>query len=459
MKNIVNQIIILFLGMLSFAACNSEILNLNPESAIGENGFYTNAGELEGAVVAIYDGWQAVPLREFALTEMRSSNTRTKSREGDWAQFEFFSVKPTNQAVGTYWTSNYNVIFRANRVLENLDVVGDASLKDQFEGEAKFSRALAHFNLVRAYGDVPILDKVIIQSDTEYFVRDEVNDVLSFIEADLEDATILLPGKANMSNGRATRGAAEALLAKVKLTKEDYTGAATLLGGLVNGTEYSLMAEYYDVFYNEMNDEILFAIPYKDDDANESQDFSFEMTAGGVVSGLNFVTNDFISNLDPAEDIRRPLLYDVNGVFPEVKKFVTKSSDGRLCGNDWIVLRLADVYLLHAEAVMAGNTETSNLDAIKSYNAVRTRAGMTTLPEDGSVKLTRDMLLYERRVELAFENHYLYDLIRFGVALEVLGDYASSIGQSFSPTDILLPIPQGEINVSGGALSQNPGYF
>lgn len=454
-KNIKLKSLTFFMAVLLFS-CTDQ-LNLSPYSSIGDNIFYSSEAEVEGAVIAIYDALQDVPLREFALTEMRSDNTKTKSSEGDWAQFESFEVLPTNLAIGQYWSANYNVVFRANRVLENLEIVQTASRKTQFEGEAKFARALAHFNLVRAFGGVPIVDKVIIQTDTDYFDKDAASAVLSFIESDLNTAINLLPSKAEMENGRATKGAAQALLAKVKLTTGDYDGARTLLEAVLASADYALVDDYADVFYNEMNDEIIFAIPYFDDDANESQDYSFEMTLGGVVSGLNFITDDFVANADSAGAEREAVLYNPNNPV-EVGKFITQSSDVRLCGNDWIVLRLADVHLMLVEAIMAGNGSTQSLTAIGSYNAVRERAGMSTLATDGSVTLTLDMLLEERRIELAFENHRFYDLVRVGKAEEILGAFATSEGYTFAPTDILLPIPQTEINVSQGLLIQNPGY-
>lgn len=458
MKNSIYKISIAFLGMVLLFACSKEELNLSPKSSIGDNAFYTNEEEVLGAVIAIYDGLQNVPLREFALTEMRSDNTRSNSSEGDWGQFERFDVQPTNLATGEYWKANYNVIFRANRVLENLSVVEDPSKRNQFEGEARFTRALAHFNLVRAYGDVPLLDKVIIQTDTDYFDRDAASEVLAFITSDLNEAVSLLPSESETYFGRATSGAASALLAKVYLTQGNYSGAEALLNDIIESGEYTLVEEYYDVFYSEQNSEIIFAIPYLDDDANESQDFSFEMTIDGVRSGLNFLTDDFNAAIDPLDTERLPVL--VNALDTRATaKFLTASSNARLCGNDWIVLRLADVFLMHAEAIMAGNDDTSDLDAIASYNAVRTRVGLSTLALDGSDTLTKQMLLDERRMELAFENHRLYDLIRFGVAEPVLTAFAASEGYTtFSATDLLLPIPQGEINVSQGLLEQNPGY-
>lgn len=453
-----NHIIYGLLGLLTClgAGC-SDALDLEPQSSIGDNGFYNNLEEVEGAVIAIYDGWQQVPLREFALTEMRSDNTRSKSSEGDWAQFESFEVQPTNLAIGQYWAANYNVIFRANRVLDHLDAVNSAGFRGQFEGEARFSRALAHFNLVRAYGAVPIVDRVIIQTDSDYFVRDDAAAVLDFIVADLTAASALLPPAVEMPYGRASAEAAAALLGKVYLTQGNYGAAESVLAPLVEGGDFSLVEDYADVFYAEMNAEIIFAIPYLDDDSNESQDFSFEMTAGGVVSGLNYVTDDFVRAVDPADTERAAVLFNPSNP-AEVGKFLTASADARLAGNDWIVLRYADVLLMYAEAIMGGNDATRSPDAIAAWNQVRERVGLSTLPTDGSEELTKEMLLYERRIELAFENHRFYDLIRFGVATEVLAAFAASENYSFSPTDLLLPIPQGEINVSQGLLSQNPGY-
>lgn len=443
--------------LLFVSNCDDSLLDLEPISAVGINGYFTNADEVESGVISIYDGLQNVPLREFALLEMRSDNTQTKSSEGIWKEFEELEVKPTNGAVAEYWQYNYNVIFRANLVLENLEPVTNATKRAQFEGEARFTRALAYFNLVRAFGDVPLVDRVIGPEDADYFDRDSASDIYALIIADLSFAVDNLPPKGSITFGRATSGAAKGLLAKVYLTLHNYTDAEALLQELVEGTEYQLMEEYADVFYSEGNDEILFAIPYIDDNANESQDFSFEMTAGGVRSGLNYLTTDFIGAIDPADTERIPVLRSPNNPL-EVGKFLAQSADVRLAGNDWIVLRHADVYLMYAEAIMAGAQSTQNLTAIRAYNAVRARVGLPTLPEDGSATLTLDDLLYERRMELAFENHRFYDLIRTGKAMEVLGDFASTYGFNFSSTDLLLPIPQEEINVSRGLLTQNPGY-
>lgn len=456
MNNKIRYIVVFFV-LIVFTACDHGILDQEPISQIAIENYFNSTEEVESAVIGIYDAMQAVPQREFALTEMRSDNTRTKNSEGIWGEFEDLAVQATNGAVSEYWELNYNVIFRANLVLENLEAVTSATSRAQFEGEAKFGRALAYFNLVRAFGEVPLVDVVIGPEDVEYFSRNSTTEVYELIISDLAFAADNLPGKADITFGRATSGAANGLLAKVHLTLNNYQEAETLLADLVNGTEYSLEANYRDVFYSEGNDEILFAIPYINDNASESQDFSFEMTAGGVRSGLNYLTDEFINTIDPADTERIPVLRNpLNQA--EVGKFITQSADARFCGNDWIVLRYADIHLMYAEAIMAGGSSTTTVTAIRSYNAVRDRVGLPTLAEDGTATLTLDLLSDERRIEMAFENHRLYDLIRMGKANEVMSAFAASNGLNFSNNDLLLPIPQKEINVSNGVLTQNPGY-
>ena len=444
-------------GLLVLNSCATDPLDLAPVSEIGANGFYTNDEEMELATVAIYDGLQAIPKIEFAVTEMRSDNSKTKTSEGEWAEFESYTVQATNQQVGLYWAANYNVIFRANRVLEHLDVITDVALKDQLEGEAKFARALCHYKLANAYGDVPMLTQVIGPQDSSFFSRTPVSTVMSFVISDLEDASTLLPSKSNMVFGRATKGAAEGLLAKAYLRTGDYSSAEALLSGLISGSDYALEGSYNDVFYNEGNDEILFAIPYIDDDLFESQDFSFEFTVGGVRSGLNYLTDDLKAAIDASDTARNPVI--ANPLNPnECGKFLTASLNARMCGNDWIVMRLADAMLLYVEAKMAGQGATQNLDAIAAFNAVRARAGLAQVATDGTGEITLDELLDERRIELAFENHRMDDLTRTGKAQTVLSEFASAAGYAFTGSDLLLPIPQNEINVSEGKLSQNPGY-
>ena len=130
------------------------------------------------------------------------------------------------------------------------------------------------------------------------------------------------------------------------------------------------------------------------------------------------------------------------------------SSDPTKAGNDWIVLRYADVLLMHVEAIMAGSESSTSTNALASFQEVINRAGLTAAVSS----ITKQELMDERRVELAFENHRLFDLVRMGEAVNVLGAFSAANGYNFSTTDLLLPIPQREINLSNGLLTQNPGY-
>lgn len=463
-------------AFLAFVAVACEdALDLAPSAAISSVTYFANDQQLETGVIAMYDAIQGVNSNstndnhaiqyEFYLTEMRSDNTRTKASEGEAAQFESFEIRSTNGIVLDYYRSMYNVIFRANTVLENIDVASEEN-RAQFEGEARFVRAYAYFNLVRLYGAVPLVDRVIgPQEEDISFSRAPEADIYSLITSDLEMA---VTGLDNTHVNRASQAAAQALLAKVYLTNANYVGAQQLLESIINGGNYSLEADFKDVFYNESNNEVLFSIGYISDMASDSQNFSAEwLNAVGRTSGVNYVTADAREALDMLGGDRTALSYRQDGLQPtqfQVVKYLPNgdatlgidptSTDPTQAGNDWIVLRYADVLLMHVEAIMAGGNDTNVAAALNSFQQVRDRAGLTT----AVTSITKEELLAERRVELAFENHRWFDLARFGVANQVLTTFSDANNYSFSATDLLLPIPQAEINLSKGALAQNPGY-
>lgn len=446
---------IFLFGTILFLVSCEDYLNLAPVSEIGSSTFYRNDKEVESGVIAIYDGMQNYIQTEWPIAEMRSDNTHTRAQrsEGEWREFETMNVQIINSTVSKYWTDNYNVIFRANTVLEHLDVVTNESLKKQFEGEAKFARALSHFNLVRAFGEIPVIDVVIKYTDTDYFGRDPQSEVYDLIKSDLTTAAANLPTRANIAFGRATKGAAQAILAKVFLTLKDYSSAKTLLDGIISSGDYLLLPDYNDVFYKEKNNEIIFGVQYIQDDTQDSQNFSYQWTE----NGLNYPTTDLMNTVDPA-DLRKPTLFFWNPLAGaegdwENGKF-RPGSLSQTQGNDWIVVRYADVLLMHAEAILGNNTSTTDLAALSSFNAVRTRAGLPTV-----TTLTKDLLLSERRIELCFENNRMYDLVRFGTAETVMAAFSLTPepGFTFEPTALLLPIPQRERNIYK-ELGQNPGY-
>ncbi|WP_299619998.1 RagB/SusD family nutrient uptake outer membrane protein [uncultured Tenacibaculum sp.] len=472
----IKYISILVIIMLMTYSCSDNFLEPAPVGTPNGETFYSNDDELELGVINMYDGIQGINSTssndnhsiqvEFYVTEMRSDNTQTKSSEGEAAQFENYTIEANNGIVEDYYRSFYNIIFRANIILENLDNATAAN-RSRFEGEAKFVRAYAYFNLVRLYGDIPLIEGVIAPGDKEVqFTRRPKSDIYNLIESDLNRAIETLE---NGSKNRASRAAAQTLLAKVYMTTENkrYLEAQQLCEVVMN-SGFSLESNFKDIFFNEGNNEIIFSIGYIGDDAQNSQNFSAEwLNAVGRTSGVNYVTPDAKAALDNFGGDRTQFSYRVDQAQPtrfQVVKYIPDgdatlgidptSSNPTQAGNDWIVLRYADVLLLHVEAIMGASTETSVPAALASFQLVRNRAGLTT----PVTTITKDDLLLERRVELAFENHRLFDLLRFNKAQETLSAFSSSIGASFSATDLLLPIPQREVNLGGGVLNQNPGY-
>lgn len=467
-----------FILIAMLSSCSDDFLSPVPTSAISGASYFETEAQVETAVINMYDGIQGVNALtittsglnhavqvEFYLTEMRSDNTRTKSSEGEAAQFESFNVESTNGIVEDYYRSYYNVIFRANTVLENLSVVSGAAAT-QFEAEAKFVRAYANFNLVRLFGDIPLINKLVKVSESDIqYVRASQSSVYDLIISDLQTA---VAGLDNGSTNRASKAAAQALLAKVYLTQgSNYTEAQSLCESVMAGS-FSLEPNFKDIFYNESNNEVIFSIGFESDNVNDSQNFSAEwLNAVGRTSGVNYVTTEARAALDAfggsrtlysyRQDMLQPTQYQVVKYLPngdEELDIAATTSDATSAGNNWIVLRYADVLLMHVEAIMAGGSSTSVQAALSSFQKVRDRAGLT----DPVTSISKQELLDERRVELAFENHRLFDLIRLGVAQEVLSEFSAANGYGFSSTDLLLPIPQREINLSNGLLSQNPGY-
>ena len=168
MKKIYPFILLIFTGLLM--SCGDDFLEPLPESAVSSESYFSNDDEIESGVIGMYDAIQGINSnnltdnfsiqREYYLTEMRSDNTRTKSSEGEAAQFESYTVTASNGIVSNYYISFYEIIYRANLVLSSLDAASPEKAAS-FEAEAKFVRAYAYFNLVRLYGDIPLIDRLI----------------------------------------------------------------------------------------------------------------------------------------------------------------------------------------------------------------------------------------------------------------------------------------------------------
>ncbi len=468
---------------LTYSCDVDEFLNPDPESLVTNSTFFNTDGDVEQGILGVYDAIQGIPEEttgsvitsnkgvqfEYLLTEHRSDNTRSATIEGSKADFHRYIVEPTNNESTDYYQSMYEVIFRANNILQYVDVANEEN-QALYTAELRFLRAYAYFNLVRLYGDVPLALTVVSPENSEIiYTRVASSEVYNAIVDDLVYATQNM-GAATTKN-RASLPAAQGLLAKVYLSLDtpNYSGAQQMCEAVINSGVYTLEADYNDIFYNEIaNDEVIFSIGYIAGVDNDSQGFSAEFDSeAGRQDGLN-IPNDNLVNAftGDAGTVRSDFSYRVSlndlELYEVGKYFPDGVTDGdfsniipRNAGNDWIVLRYADILLLHVEAIMAGANTTTDSNALSSFNAIRERA--VGAPDDFAL-ITQDDLVLERRLELAFENQRFFDLQRFGLAAEVLANHAEEEGYTFSTTDLLLPIPQSEINLSNGLLTQNPGY-
>ena len=470
-------------GFIILFSCDTEeFLNPVPDTAVAVESFFQSDADVLSGVIGIYDAIQGVNENtetnigranrgvqfEHLLTEHRTDNTRNATLEGSKSDFHRYVVNANNVESEDFYQSMYEVIFRANNILTFIDIA-DANNQASYTAEAKFLRAYAYFKLVRLYSDVPLITSVVGPTDNEaLFTRISEAQIYAQIIEDLQEAVNVLD---NSSKSRASRAAAQALLAKVYLTQAspNYTGAQQLCEAIINGGEFSLQSDYYDVFYNELNDEIIFAIQYESGNAQESQSFSSEFTSGvraGREDGQNIVNDNLIADFTTYGGDRTTISYTTVNGSNEVAKFFPDGFDvndnygpnARNAGNDYIAIRFADVLLMHVEAIMGGGpltTSTNDAGALSSFQKIRNRAGLT----DVVTAVTKEELLRERRVELAFENQRFFDLVRFGVLDAVLADHSTEMGYVYDPRKaLLLPIPQRERNISGGLLSQNPGY-
>lgn len=472
-----------------FTSCD---LNMQPISEIGEGNFYKNSQEINAAVVACYNGLQAPMEYEWMVSELRSDNSRlyntaTTSTDNTLLfDFDQAKVSATSQRVYDYWKLVYHNIARCNTVLtpKNINIVDDARLKNQFEGEARFIRGYHYFNLVRIFGPVFIVSERISADQARQMDRNTVEEVYQFILDDLKAAVEKLPASYEPAEkGRITSWAAKTLLAKVYMTlgKID-TETRDLLFDIYQNSGHKLLNSYASIYdiNNELNDEIIFTIRYKSGGLGLGSPFgnrfapqqSGSSVINGDGNGYNYPSSNLVTAYTSA-DTRKDVTLAVNYVNDKgqtidrryVKKFlspVAVKDDG---DKDWPVLRFADVVLLYAEVM----NELEGVSAALPYlNQTRVRAGIpavteVSLPNKHAMRMAIEK---ERRLEFAYENQRWFDLIRTGRVLEVINThymnedyYAELTGVGpLKENNILLPIPQKEIDINPAVITQNPGY-
>ncbi len=486
MKLKYNLIAIALLGF-SFSSC-SDFLEQNPQTDLSENDFYKTADDILSAVNGVYSSLQEGDIygNWYVFGEIPSDNTRNQLSGSVTTQNEFdqFYIDTQNSMIANFWKAAYKVINRTNTVLGRIDGIEiNTELANRYKLECKFIRALMYFNLVRVYGDVPLVLKEISISESYDILREPKENVYNQIIADLKEAQDLPVSYSTAEDGRATQGAAKALLANVYMTLHKYAEAETILAEIINSGQYSLLENtpgslnidgYKNVFspVNHNSKEGIFEIQFLKggygEGSNYANNFAPENSGTNVVAvggtGGNNIPEMDIYNAYEEGDLRRDFsmslgYYDnrKNNEWVEsryVCKFMDVPYQNNDASNNYPVIRYADVILMYAEAL---NQNGKTAEACKYLNMTRRRGFGYQTTETSPVDLqTTDkaqfalMVEQERRVELAFENHRWFDLIRTGRAVEVM----RSKGFSLNETNLICPIPQKQIDVNP-KLTQN----
>ncbi len=479
-------------GSLVFA-CSEDFLNKSPEDSINTSNFFQTESDAVAAINGAYQPLQWPKLYNMRLwtTDIMAGNSNVGGEggtDGIETQDEAnFITASDNQGVLDLWRGPWPGILRSNIILQKVPEMNiSESLKNRVLGEAYFLRAHYYFILVRFFGDVPLTLKPVEPGDDLRPFRTAKAEVYNQIILDLNQAISLLPPKEQYSGsdvGRASKGSALGMLAKVYLTLGDWQKVADLCEQ-VKSLGYSLNTNYGDNFNpsTENSKESLFEIQYVSDAgmgfwSNENQASwlscftgprSSNMVAGGW--GWNQPTQEFMDSYEPG-DIRKDVTvlyegcpkfdgkdykksYSMTGY--NLRKFlvplsVVSSSDNSPL--NFPVLRYADVLLMKAEAL---NELGRTAEAAAPLNEVRTRAGLenvTGLSKDAF----RAKVLNERRLELAFEGQRWFDLIRVNNGQYGI-DFLKSIGKSnMSSKFLLFPVPQRERDANPN-LTQNTGY-
>ncbi len=487
MKTSNKIMIICAVVLLAGSGCRKKFLDLAPVSQQNGNNFYRTAEDMKNALSSVYGALQYGGLYYSSMHiigDLRSDNTGiTNPNAGaDMQAVDMFTNNAVNSISSTTWNGHYQGIQSANIVINKIDAVSmDETLKARYKGEALFLRALMYFNLVRIFGDVPLVTAIINNPEEGYrYGRETTAKVYEQIIADLEAAEQSLPYEFTGADiGRATKGAAMAMLGKVYLTQKNWPLAVQKLKEVIDAaaqTKYQLIASYAGLFgaANENNRESIFEVQFKKGAGGEGSPFTNQFAPIGsgtaVVSvgnplGQNIPTDD-MSNAYEAGDLRKAASmrnsYVLSGNTVNhnyIIKYAGVPAANLDNDNNWIILRYADVLLMYAEAL----NETGYVadgTAFTCLNLVRTRAGLaskTSINANAALEVAdqaafRLAVEQERRVELAFEGHRWFDLVRTGRALTVLAPLGMQADH------VLFPVPQSQIDINPEVIKQNPGY-
>lgn len=474
----------------------------------GDNYPYpSGGGPYDQFIFSAYSALRDYKVTDYAFigaTSIRSDDADKGSSLFDGVSYglggaDNFPVAPTAQFVNELWTAYLgDLVYKCNVVLQQVaqDSAGTAeAVKVSAMGEARFLRGYAYFTLVRLFGNVPIIDSVL-SIENSVVPQSDPATVYAFIEQDLQYAAANLPASYDPKFiGRATRGAANGMLAKVYLYEKKWQQAMDAASLVINSGMYDLSTPYDKIFINEGENskESIFEVQCYAD-ANNPTDYGCQYAEIQGVRGagnedLGWGFNNPSHQLHLAYEAGDPRINSTILFVPTPAPTVYGETFGRPESNDsmynmkvylgnnpairtqvgglvgqhawWVnvrILRYADVVLMYAEAANELGQTSEALEKLEWIRARARNGNNAVLPPVTSTDQAqlRSAIWHERRIELAMEHERFFDIVRWGIAANVL-HYAGK-NNYISGRDEWLPVPQAQIDLSKGALHQNPGY-
>ena len=426
-----------------------EVLDVELEYSIPAEKAFKNKAGIEKGILGSYSSLQSLSYygRNYLIfSDLAADNLShpTDATNSDFAEVDNNSILAENSSVSGLWASGYDGINVANNVIVKVPGMADMTEteKNKALGELYFLRGLGHFNLVNYFGSIPIKTQPTVGISNLDAGRDPLDEVYSQVKSDLTLASKFLPASASTKT-RASKYAAIALLARVCLYSGDYDMAWQKADSVIKFGGYTLLDNYADVFASDGSAETIFEIDFTELDRNRIAEYNFPKT----LNGRREVEPDpSIISAYETDDERKAVSIAYDGALAYANKYndLSKGAD------NVIILRLAEMYLIRAEA--EANKTEGNISSIRAdINTIRARANIGPT----SASTINELLLaieQERRVEFAFEGHRWFDLVRTGRAIDVLPNVTKT-------SQTLFPIPADEILTNKSPeMIQNPGY-
>ena len=483
-KNNFKLILLSVLGLTLLNSCHDD-LDLAPISQLTDGNFYKTEVHMNQALVAAYDAFQNnYNFDSHYLLESRSDNIaqigpKLDDLEGNISQFNETSG---SEVVKEVWNNAYNIIWKANIVINKVDAseVSSEAKKTAMKSQARFLRAAMYLDLVRMWGDVPLVTKSLGLEESFTVKRTPASDVLNFIITEFTELASASSGlSSSLTKGQPTIYAAHGLLARTHLWMGNHSLAAPHLKGIMDSGVYAFNSDFAELFKdsNDNGKHIVFAVQYDKGIVGEENGWPSRVLTryiDGVPfagSGRDLDGDMSLWNAYTAGDKRRDLTLrmgftDINdGVYVAdgincIKMSINNEPAGfEKWGIDWPILRYTDVMMMYAECLNEASYPSN--EAFTILNQVRTRAGLATLTATDLASKTAfaDELMLQRRLEFAYEDIRWFDLVRTGRDKTELASWALA-AHPYADYRRLFPIPADEIaKINDSSIMwQNPGY-